>query len=169
MGCPVSVFNKIDCVITVPHWITRNTWKVTKPYPGSSLSVAKHHFQSLIYLFVFEQKLCNDCFVQDIPFKLCGHFDSICKYGDNVVWRGVVSCHVVPCHFIRSGSATDRRTLLKLGAQLDLASSYAVQRAGRTESPTSLKYAKLCVELKHTGAAIGEMWGDLAIRHIVFE
>ena len=34
--------------------------------------------------------------------------------------------------------------------------------------PTSLNYVKLCVELNHTGAAIGEKWGDLAIRHIVF-
>ena len=28
---------------------------------------------------------------------------------------------------------------------------------------------KLCVELNYTGAAIGEMWGDLVIRHIVLE
>ena len=60
---------------------------------------------------------------------------------------------------IRSGAAADRRTLLKPGAQLDLASPYAVPRTGRTESPTSLNYAKLCVELNYTGAVIGEMWG----------
>ena len=60
-------------------------------------------------------------------------------------------------------------TLLELSAQLDLASSYAIPRTERTESPTSLNYAKLWVELNHTGAAIGEMWRDLAIRHIVFE
>ena len=69
----------------------------------------------------------------------------------------------------RSGAAADRRTLLKRSAQLDLASSYAVLCTGRTESPTSLNYAKLYVEMNYTGAAIGEMWGDLAIRHIVFE
>ena len=34
-----------------------------------------------------------------------------------------------------SGAAADGRTLLKLGAQLDSASSYAVPRTGRTESP----------------------------------
>ena len=28
---------------------------------------------------------------------------------------------------------------------------------------------KLCVELNYTGAAIGEMWGDLVIRHFVLE
>ena len=66
---------------------------------------------------------------------------------------------------IRSGAAAGWRTVLKL----DLASSYAVLRTGRTESLTSLNYAKLCVELNHTGAAIGEMWGDLAISHFVFE
>ena len=70
------------------------------------------------------------------------------------------------CAINRSGAAADWRTLLQLGAQLDLASSYAVPR---TESPTSLNYAKLCVELNHTGAAIGEMWGDRARRQIVFE
>ena len=70
---------------------------------------------------------------------------------------------------IRSGAAADRRTPLKPGAQLDLASPYAVPRARRTKSPTSLNYAKLCVELNYTGAAIGEMWGDLVIRHIVLE
>ena len=59
----------------------------------------------------------------------------------------------------RSGAAAERRTLLKPGAQLDLASPYAVPRIGRTESPSSLNYAKLCVELNYTGAAIGEMWG----------
>ena len=69
----------------------------------------------------------------------------------------------------RSGAAADRRTPLKPGAQLDLASSYAVPRTRRTESPTSLNYAKLCVELNYTGAAIDEMWGDLVIRHIVLE
>ena len=69
----------------------------------------------------------------------------------------------------RSGAAADRRTLLKPGAQLDLASPYAVSRIGRTESPTSLNYAKLCVELNYTGAAIGEMWGDIVTRHTVFE
>ena len=67
---------------------------------------------------------------------------------------------------IRSRAAADRRTPLKPGAQLDLASPYAVPRTKRTESPTSLNYAKLCVELNYTGAAIGEMWGDLVIRHI---
>ena len=70
---------------------------------------------------------------------------------------------------IRSGAAADRRTPLKPGAQLDLASPYAVSRTRRTESPTSLNYAKLCVELNYTGAAIGEMWGDLVVRHIVLE
>ena len=69
----------------------------------------------------------------------------------------------------RSGAAADRRAILKPGAQLDLASSYAVPRTGRTESPTSLNYSRLCVELNHSGAAIGEMWGDLVRRHIVFE
>ena len=69
----------------------------------------------------------------------------------------------------RSGAAADRRTPLKPGAQLDLASPYVVPRTRRTESPTSLNYAKLCVELNYTGAAIGEMWGDLVIRHIVLE
>ena len=69
----------------------------------------------------------------------------------------------------RSGAAADGRTGLKLGAQLDLTSPYAVPRTGRTESFTSLNYAKLCVELNQTGAVIGEMWGDLATRHIVFE
>ena len=69
----------------------------------------------------------------------------------------------------RSGADVDRRTPLKPGAQLDLASPYAVPRTRRTESPTSLNYAKLCVELNYTGAAIGEMWGDLVIRHIVLE
>ena len=69
----------------------------------------------------------------------------------------------------RSGAAADRRTVLKWSAQVDLATSYAVPRTGRTESPTSLNYAKVCVELNYFGAAIGEMWGDLAIRHIVFE
>ena len=44
-------------------------------------------------------------------------------------------------YITRSGAAADWRTLLQLGAQLDLASSYAVPRTGRTESPTSLKYA----------------------------
>ena len=44
-----------------------------------------------------------------------------------------------------------------------------VPRTERTESPTTLNYAKLCLELNHTDAAIGEMWCDLAIRHIVFE
>ena len=67
------------------------------------------------------------------------------------------------------GAAAVRRTVLHLRAQLDLASSYAVPGTGRTESPTSLNYAKLCVELKHTCAVICEMWGDLVIRHIVFE
>ena len=70
---------------------------------------------------------------------------------------------------IRSGAAADRRTPLKPGAQLDLASPYAVPRTRRTESPTSLNYAKLCVELNYTGVAIGEKWGDLVIRHIVLE
>ena len=56
---------------------------------------------------------------------------------------------------IRSGAAADRRTPLKPGAQLDLASPYAVPRSWRTESPTSLNYAKLCVEPNYTGAAIG--------------
>ena len=51
----------------------------------------------------------------------------------------------------RSGAAADRRTPLKPGAQLDLASPYAVPRTRRTESPTSLNYAKLCVELNYTG------------------
>ena len=73
------------------------------------------------------------------------------------------------CFYYRSGAAADRRTPLKPGAQLDLASPYAVPRTRRTESPTSLNYAKLCVELNYTGAAIGEMWGDLVIRHIVLE
>ena len=72
-------------------------------------------------------------------------------------------------HVNRSGAAADRRTPLKPGAQLDVASPYAVPRTRRTESPTSLNYAKLCVELNYTGAAIGEMWGDLVIRHIVLE
>ena len=73
----------------------------------------------------------------------------------------------------RSGAAADRRAVLKLGAQLDLTSSYSVPRTGRMGfpiiSPMSLNYAKLCVELNHTGTAIGEMWGDLATRHIAFE
>ena len=69
----------------------------------------------------------------------------------------------------RSGAAADRHTPLKPGAQLGLASPYAVPRTRRTESPTSLNYAKLCVELNYTGAAIGEMWGDLVIRHIILE
>ena len=69
----------------------------------------------------------------------------------------------------RSGAAADRRTPLKPGAQLDLVSPYAVPCTRRTESPTSLNYAKLCVELNYTGAAIGEMWDDLVIRHIVLE
>ena len=69
----------------------------------------------------------------------------------------------------QAGAAADRRTLLKPGAQLDLASPYAVASTGRTESSMSLNYAKLCVELNYTGAAIGEMWGDLAICHAVFE
>ena len=69
----------------------------------------------------------------------------------------------------RSGTATDRRTVLKISTQIDLASSYAVPRIGWTESPTILNYAKLCVELNQTGAAICEMWGELATRHIVFE
>ena len=72
-------------------------------------------------------------------------------------------------HVNRSGAAADWRTPLELSAQLDLASAYAVPRTGRTQSPTSLNYAKLREELNHTGAAIGEMWRDLAIRHIVFE
>ena len=72
-------------------------------------------------------------------------------------------------HVTRSGAAADRRTPLKPGAQLDLASPYAVPRIRRTESPTSLNYAKLCAELNYTGAAIGEMWGDRVIRHIVLE
>ena len=33
------------------------------------------------------------------------------------------------------GATADRRTVVQLGAQLDLASSYAVPRTGRTESP----------------------------------
>ena len=70
--------------------------------------------------------------------------------------------------FIRWGTAADRRAVLQLGAQLDLASSYAAPRTGRTESPTSINKAKLCVELNHTGAVIVEMLGDLAMRHIVF-
>ena len=57
----------------------------------------------------------------------------------------------------RSAAAADQRTLLKLGAQLELSSSYAVSRTGRTESPTALNYAKLCVELNYTGVVIGEM------------
>ena len=68
---------------------------------------------------------------------------------------------------IRSGAAADRRTPLKPGAQLDLASPYAAPCTRRTESPMSLNYAKLYVELNYTGAAIGEMWGDLVIRHCI--
>ena len=33
----------------------------------------------------------------------------------------------------------------------------------------SLDYANLFVRLDHTGTPIGEMWCDLAIRHIAFE
>ena len=69
----------------------------------------------------------------------------------------------------RSGAAADRRTPLKSSAQLDLASPYAVSRTRRTESPMSLNYAKSCIELNYTGAAIGEMWGDLVVRQIVLE
>ena len=69
----------------------------------------------------------------------------------------------------RLGAAADRRTPLKPGAQLDLLSPYAVPRTRRTESHTTLNYAKLCVELNYTGTAIGEMWGDFVIRHIVLE
>ena len=72
---------------------------------------------------------------------------------------------IVVCYMNRSEAAADRRTVL----QLDLASSYAVPRTGWTESPTSLNHGKLCIELNHTGAVVGEMWGDLAIRHFVFE
>ena len=71
--------------------------------------------------------------------------------------------------FNRSGATADRRTVLKLSTQLDLVSPYAVPRIWLTESPTSLNYAKLCVELNQTGAAIGEMWGELATGHTVFE
>ena len=60
-------------------------------------------------------------------------------------------------YITRSGAAADRRAVFKLGAQLDLASPYAVPRTGRTEFHTSLNYAKLCVEMNHTGAPIGEM------------
>ena len=70
---------------------------------------------------------------------------------------------------IRSGAAADRRTPLKPGAQLDLASPYAVPRTRRMESSTSLNHAKVCVELHDTGAAIGEMWGDLVVSHFVLE
>ena len=54
-----------------------------------------------------------------------------------------------------SRAVADRRTVLKLGAQLDLASSYAVPHTRRSESPTALNYAKLCKELNHIGAAMG--------------
>ena len=80
-----------------------------------------------------------------------------------------IFCDIPASTMIRSGAATDRRAVLKPGAELDLASSYAIPCTGRMQSPTSLNYAKLCVELNPTGVAIGEMWGDLAIRHIVFE
>ena len=132
---------KISRVLTTQHCTT----KYSQNYGLLSITICIHGWFSV---FQFEIQFRN---------------------GPGSVLLLFISFQIMIASLIRSGAAADRRTPLKSGAQLDLASPYAVPRTRRTESPTSLNYAKLCIELNYTGAAIGGMWGDLVIRHIVLE
>ena len=117
---------------------------------------------SCILTFVNRVQRFNGYSLQDFSSRWLSHLlwdikpnqltSSLALDGPDIIkWKHII-------RVTRSRAAADRRTLLlKPGAQLDLASPYAVARTGRTESSMSLNYAKLCIELNYTGAAIGEM------------
>ena len=156
-----SIFQKVNVLILTQSVVNVTVNKIDIQLVRYHCSRVRITFVDCDLITTFRQSRCMQVIIN-------GHILSCQKW--NVIF--IVVVHYLCAHsseLIRSGAAADRRTPLKPGAQLDLASPYAVPRTRRTESPTSLNYAKLCVELIYTGAAIGEMWGDLVIRHIVLE
>ena len=157
----------VKCLYWWRDFTSKNIWQYRNYRNLGHLRTLLLHIWRRVANTIFRELSRIDTGSYDISYwklvlllkkQICYIFHS--KLSDWLPWIFIV---------IRSAAAADRRTPLKPGAQLDLASPYAVPRARRTESPTSLNYAKLCVELNYTGTANGEMWDDLVIRHIVLE